>query len=1026
MKKLPIESKLSGGADVLSTLSSTALLASLLVASATANAAPPNIVFILSDDQGWTNTSVQIDPDIPESKSDFYQTPNLEALAAQGMRFTQAYSAPACSMTRVAIQTGKSSARNQLTDVVAAANPTSARYIPLFTGQPLSPPIVRGEVAASETLIPEWLGQNNAGYTTAHFGKYHIGNVAVSGYDQWITGGVTPAENPKDMFRVANRATQFMQDRVTADQPFFMQVSFAGPHAPFEARAASLAKYQALAQNLPPGTRHTDPLYAAMLEDLDTATGQIIDKITQLGIQDNTYIVYASDNGAIALLGSDESVPLFHSKGSVYEGGVRVPLFVTGPGVASGVVSRVPVMLQDLFATISDIADVTAPLESDVESASLLPLLHNGGQLPNNVPLSRAFAPNGEIFQHVPHYTGDTVFGERVPASSVLDGDYKLVRIYGTPGNEDTVLLFNLAQNITESSDANSPLNLANVFPEKKAELLGKLNKWLSDVDASLPYDMATNADLEWDAAQPGVDPTAWRSTTDVGVYFRERWETIAGIDAPALVRTEPHQPRLGSQAFHFDGNDKLGREFFRVSDSRAPFGQDSDRSATMEFWVRLNGLDQDQILFESGDGAAGLSLTLGDANGDGSQNDLRFRVLGKSGQSLTATVPIDAFADPTKDFVQASAVINDDNSNRYIEIYINGALAARVNGTPGAAGTLEWDIHNTSWLGYQHAGLGGAVGGGPGNALGGNAGTGDLPFAGNFEGDIAAFNFYNYVLNSSDIASRYNAVLDPAGFGIGPLNGAIAVPAVRPVNVSLGTAESNSVFVVEERHHRLASSLSVDAAVNSGGVATPGSPLPSGSLAAGTDFISYLLQFDPTGSSNGVAKTAAGSVTFAHDIVALMLDANSMASSDSILGSIGDYGVTTDRGLQLAGSDFLSISADRRTLSFNITVDGDELAQFRVLTQSPIAGDFNGDGIVNGSDLNVWRSAEGLVKAGDADGDSDTDGNDFLIWQRRLGSSSSTIAATSVPEPSAAGLLSMAVAVVSGVSRRARRRRAG
>lgn len=973
----------------------------------------PNIVVILADDLGWTETSVQIDSSQPFSKSDYHQTPRLEALAAAGMRFSHAYAAPMCSATRQAIQTGKSPARLQHTDVIAASMPTAGRYLPLYTGQPASAPLINGSLAASEVTIAEWLDQNSTGYVTAHYGKWHVaysenGRNATApkyGYDfenMPPTTLIPPAEDGKETFRTTEAAMNFMSARAANSQPFYMQLSYSAPHDPYAARPSTLAKWQ----NVPVGQRHSDPLYAAMLEDMDTGIGMVLDKIQQLGLGDDTYVIFASDNGSIAR-SSTVNTPLFQYKGSVYEGGVRVPMIVTGPGVSAGTQSNVPVTLQDLFATVSATAGITAPLANDLESANLLPLFHNGGGLPDGVnALSRAYAPNGELFYHFPHYAGTTPNGPRVPASAIRDGDYKLVRVYGEKGNPDTILLFNLAQSITESADPLSTLNLANSMPEKTALMLGKLNQWLENVDASLPYDMAANADLVWKASNAGVNPETWRSVNDVKGYFREQWLRPNGTSQPTNVATAAFQPGLGKRAFHFDGNDVMTREFFRVSDTRPPSGSDSNRSTSIETWFRTDAMTGNQVLFESGDGSAGISLTLGDSDGNGKSNDLRFRVLGSSGASLTATVPIDAFTNPTANAVQAFAVFNDDNANRYIELYVNGALAARIDGTAGAAGSMQWDAHNTAWLDFQQAGIGNIAGTGTGGGLGGNGGGGALPFSGAFRGDIAGVGFFNYAISAATIASKYNAQLHPASFGLKGATGAAAIASTRPVNVSLGLAESNSLQAVLERQHQLAQSLGVSAVVNSSVTFNSGSAPSGGTLTAGTGFDSYLMHFDPIGSNGALNNTATGSIVFARDIIAIVLDVTTLAATDGSLGAIGNYGAIGDRGVQLAGSDFISISTNRRTLTFSLTISGDEMAQFRVLTQPAVPGDFDGDGLVNAADLAVWKVSVGENAFGDADGDGDTDGNDFLTWQRQYGATSIQSAALSIPEPSAACLL--------------------
>lgn len=727
------------------------LVASWLVAcSAVGQTSTPNIVLIYADDQGWTGTSVLMDPAIPDSRSDFYLTPRLEALASQGMRFSNAYSSgPVCSPSRAALITGKSPAQLQFTDVVGGSVYWTNHYQALYTGHPLSPPLVPTSLPESEISIAEHFEQRVPAYRTALIGKWHLtlqGEITAldQGFDFWASGntGAPPDEDPKDIFGITAATNQFMQDSVNAGQPFLVIVAHYAPHTPWEARPELVKVYEAL----PPGDRHDDPVYAAMIEDLDTGVGMVLDMITELGIEDNTYVFYTSDNGAIALLGDDENDPLFNAKGTVYEGGIRVPWIVRGPGIEPNSVCTTPVVGHDLFTTFSSLVGAGSQLPEGVEGADLTPLLLNGGELPVGMDsLSRTFAPHGELYFHFPHYING---GEspRVPMSAVRHGDFKLLRVYSTSGVPDTLLLFDLSQTVEESGDPESPLNLADDMPQLAADLNAMLEQWLQATDASLAYDVAEDVLLEWDAADPGADPTTWRSTIDVDYLHREAWTLDALSGAPTIVAAPPP---FGS-AFRFDGGDGMRRKFFHVSDPVLPDTYDADHSASIELWIRVDDLAGPHILFESGGGTAGLSLTMGDAIGNLANDDVRFRILGSDGNHLTLTARIGPVVDPTTQFIQLVAVFRDDPLSRSAILYVNGVPRGWVDGL-GGPDEIDWDS-------VDDAGLGRAAG-----ALGGNGGSGDLPFPGaNFAGEIAMFRFNNYAISGAEVLARYFAVRPP------------------------------------------------------------------------------------------------------------------------------------------------------------------------------------------------------------------------------------------------------------------------
>lgn len=430
----------------------------LLLFAMSATAAPverPNIVFLLSDDQDWTGLSVQMHPDLPNSKSDFYRTPNLEKFAAQGMRFSAAYApAPVCSPTRISLQTGMSPAKLGWTKAAPAED-----------GHKLIEGANRKSIRPDETTIGEML--QGAGYATAHYGKWHLsgGGPEANGYDEsdGDTGNrdadafVDP--NPVDIFGMTERATAFMEKQSRAGKPFFVQMSYYALHLPENALKSTRAFYE----SQPPGRMHADIDRAAITTDLDTGVGRLLDAIDRLGLGKNTYVIYLSDNGAGG--GGKGGVrPLSAGKGGVWEGGIRVPLIVRGPGIAPDSWCHERVVGYDFFPTFCRWAGVKEPLPQGIEGGDLTPLLFEGARGP--VQRSRE-----ELVFHFPHYQGDT------PHSAILMGDHKLIHFYETGESR----LFDLKKDLAETND------LSRTEPEVAADLKGRLESYLAEVGAAMP-----------------------------------------------------------------------------------------------------------------------------------------------------------------------------------------------------------------------------------------------------------------------------------------------------------------------------------------------------------------------------------------------------------------------------------------------------------------------------------------------------------------------------------------------------------
>ena len=431
----------------------------------------PNFVFILVDDMGWTGLSIPMNEEVPESRSDFYQTPRIDELARQGMRFSHAYSPSSmCTPSRASLLTGKSPALLRMTTPGPA------------NGQPkdrkLIPPRHVDALPDGEFTLAEVLRRQD--YATAHFGKWHLagGGPGRHGFDQHDgdTGNDGPGlyedPNPKDIFGITNRTIAFMEQHCAAGRPFYVQLSHYAVHGPSKA----LEGTRTACAERPSGSRHRNVDYAAMTRDLDTGVGMVLDSIDRLGITENTYVVFMSDNGAAAPpRRSTENQPLSGGKATFWEGGIRVPLIVRGPGVEPNSLCHQNVVGYDLFPTFCELADVPSAPRSSVEGTSLVPLLLESTD-------GSVFRRDGEeLVFHFPHYAKGP---NQTPQSAILASNLKLIRFHET--NE--ALLFDLAQDIGEQYDLTAQM------PNKAAALAERLDAYFTQVDAQLP---SPNPDYE-------------------------------------------------------------------------------------------------------------------------------------------------------------------------------------------------------------------------------------------------------------------------------------------------------------------------------------------------------------------------------------------------------------------------------------------------------------------------------------------------------------------------------------------------
>lgn len=439
----------------------------LLVFSSAAALAAPNVLLILADDMSWVGTSVQMSPDLGGSRSDYHETPNLERLAREGMRFSDAYAPhPNCSPTRLAIQTGKSPAQLKMTDII---NRGSGRY---YEGLPMIPPQHINHIPHGETTLAEWIKQHRPGYATGHFGKWHLagGGPGRHGYDEH-SGATSNSEggsadpDPKRTVSVTTRAIDFLKHNKQADRPFFLQVSYYAVHLGIFAFDRTVQKFEAK----PKGERHNHAPHAAMTHETDDAVGKLLKALDDLELADNTYVIFTSDNGsyhdseAVRVM---TNAPLRGQKASLWEGGIRVPLLVRGPDVQAGSVSRVPVTGMDFYPTTAELLGIQAELPPRIEGGSLTGLLQNGGE-------GAVRRRRGELVWHFPHYQTDK--GSK-PSSAIRAQNWKLIQLY----ESQEVQLFDLAKDIGETREVSKE------NPEVTQRLEKKLKAYLEEIDAPM------------------------------------------------------------------------------------------------------------------------------------------------------------------------------------------------------------------------------------------------------------------------------------------------------------------------------------------------------------------------------------------------------------------------------------------------------------------------------------------------------------------------------------------------------------
>lgn len=444
-----------------------------LAASWSAFAAPRNVVLMVIDDLGAT--------DLGCYGSRYYETPNIDKLAADSVKFTQAYSAcTVCSPTRAALLTGKYPARLHITDWIAGHDRPFAK---------LKPPAWTLQLPLEEITLAELF--HGAGRATAHIGKWHLGEEAFypdkQGFDLNLGGthrGQPPSyfspykiptlpDGPEGEFltdRECTEACKFIE--ANRQRPFFLYLPHHAVHTPLMGKKDVVAKYQDKSKS---GHGQGKPVYAALVESVDDSVGRLRAKLEELNLWQETVFIFTSDNGGLALGQTTTNLGMRAGKGSAYEGGVRIPLLIHAPGVAkSAAACATPVISPDLLPTLLDVCEVKAQKSANLDGESLAPLLRAEGNLKREA-----------IFWHYPHYHP----GGATPYSAVRRGDWKLLHFY----EDDRMELYHLAADPEEKQDL-SGKELARV-----KELRSLLDQWLIDTAAQAPV-----PNPHWDPAKDG------------------------------------------------------------------------------------------------------------------------------------------------------------------------------------------------------------------------------------------------------------------------------------------------------------------------------------------------------------------------------------------------------------------------------------------------------------------------------------------------------------------------------------------
>jgi arylsulfatase A-like enzyme len=436
---------------------------------------PPNIVFILADDLGWTDLGCQ--------GSKYYKTPNIDRLARQGLTFTSAYTAgPNCAPTRASLMTGRYTPRHGIYTVGTGAR-GEAKH------RRLEPVENRTNLPLEEITVAQLL--KSAGYTTGLFGKWHLGqkgpyHPSRRGFDEAIVSmgkHFNFATSPKADVKPGTYLADFLTDQAVKfieknrDRPFFLYLSHFAVHTPIDAKKELVAKFA----KEKGAAGHDNPTYAAMIASLDESVGRVLDKLAELKLEENTIVIFSSDNGGVGgyalagILGARDITsnrPLRAGKGTLHDGGVRVPFLVAWKGtIVPGSRCDEPIISTDFFHTCVELTGGRGKVKKVTDGVSLLPLLKSSG---------KAKLRRDAIFWHFPGYLEANVkkgTWRTTPAGAIRSGDWKLIEYF----EDGRVELYNLKEDLGEKK------NLAKAMPARAKELREKLHRWREQIQAPMP-----------------------------------------------------------------------------------------------------------------------------------------------------------------------------------------------------------------------------------------------------------------------------------------------------------------------------------------------------------------------------------------------------------------------------------------------------------------------------------------------------------------------------------------------------------